>query len=179
MSVDITEYDTGLKLLSEPSDTDAYDPKSMLEYADHGLLAQPRRITNRMTRIIAIYGIGAHPLKTWCKTVRDGETNRVANWLTDRDMLGKEIPNARVWTFGYQSRWFGSDTIRTTVTDIVRRLLTALSQKVFPSPPDPARSSKLMLVRELSESPYSFYHALFWWSGCPEGMHDSTLSVSS
>lgn len=87
-----------------------------------------------MNSIIAIHGIGAHPTKTWTKKVfTDGVLTREHNWLVDPHMLPKEIPNMRVWTFGYDSAWFGIDSVNTSLTDISKRLLAALERKVSTS----------------------------------------------
>jgi len=36
----------------------------------------------------------------------------------------------RVWTFGYDSAWFGVDSVNTSLTGISKRLLSALEREV-------------------------------------------------
>lgn len=39
----------------------------------------------------------------------------------------------RVWTFGYDSAWFGIDSVNTSLTGISKRLLSALGREVSAS----------------------------------------------
>ncbi|KAI9782854.1 MAG: hypothetical protein M1816_001674 [Peltula sp. TS41687] len=75
--------------------------------------------------IVAIHGIGAHPDKTWCKKV--GE--QYVNWLADRNMLPAAVSNTRIMRYGYESKWFGENVIRQTVSDLAPRLLRSLIRK--------------------------------------------------
>lgn len=48
--------------------------------------------------IIAVHGLNGHYMKTWTTTSKEGTE---CNWL--RDLLPKQIPNARIMSFGYNS----------------------------------------------------------------------------
>lgn len=53
----------------------------------------------RTSRVIAVHGLAANPATTWTK----GEIN----WLSNAEFLPSIIPNARIWTFDFESRWLG------------------------------------------------------------------------
>ena len=57
--------------------------------------------------IVAIHGLNGHREKTWTDS-----TMRL-NWLNDEQCLRKDIPNARILTFGYNSRTHFSHSRRT------------------------------------------------------------------
>lgn len=68
--------------------------------------------------IVAIHGLGGHPLKTWM------EEDKL--WL--RDFLPVSIPEARILTYGYDSRVaFGSSA--SNITDFARDLLERIRAK--------------------------------------------------
>lgn len=46
-----------------------------------------------------MHGLGANPATTWFK-------NEVC-WLSDPKMLPAVVPNARIWTFNFESMWWG------------------------------------------------------------------------
>ncbi|KAJ9640885.1 hypothetical protein H2199_005553 [Coniosporium tulheliwenetii] len=99
----VTEDDTGLKVLYEPS-------------ANDGSTSTPADIID----IVAIHGIGAHPDDTWCKNVGTDDEGwpRYVNWLSDPAMLPSAVPNARIMRYGYMSRWFGDEAIRQNVNTV-------------------------------------------------------------
>jgi hypothetical protein len=43
-------------------------------------------------------------------------------------MLPSAVPNARIMRYGYMSNWFGADAIRTNVTNLAQRLLSAIKR---------------------------------------------------
>lgn len=56
-----------------------------------------------------------------------GEEQRV-NWLADNDLLPKMVPNARIMTFNYESKWlWGAPKQRRSLCAI--QLLTSLDNK--------------------------------------------------
>ena len=76
---------------------------------------------NVVTSIVAVHGLGGHPYKTW--------TEGQKLWL--RDFLPKTVPEARVFTFGYNSSIaFGGTASR--IDDFARTLLERLLQKRRP-----------------------------------------------
>ena len=58
--------------------------------------------------IVAVHGLGANPDWAWVRKVKKrdhgGEELKV-NWLADKHLLPSVIPNARIMTFNYESRW--------------------------------------------------------------------------
>ena len=68
--------------------------------------------------IVAIHGLGGHPLKTWTK----GEKL----WL--RDFVPKVVPEARILSYGYNSAVAFSGTA-SGIDDFARALLERLTQK--------------------------------------------------
>ena len=56
------------------------------------------RLTKVYCSIVAVHGLDGHRERTW--TFESGSHNVL--WL--RDLLPAEIPNARIWTWGYDSR---------------------------------------------------------------------------
>ena len=80
-----------------------------------------RTLTNVVRSIVAIHGLGGHPYKTW--------TEGRNLWL--RDFLPKAVPEARIFTFGYNSSIaFGGTASR--IDDFARTLLERLLQKRRP-----------------------------------------------
>ena len=72
----------------------------------------------RLSSIVAVHGLGGHPYKSW--------TEGQKLWL--RDFLPKAVPEARVFTFGYNSSIaFGGTASR--IDDFARTLLERLLQK--------------------------------------------------
>ena len=85
-------------------------------------LSQSSRLhADMMSSIVAVHGLGGHPYKTWT------EGRRL--WL--RDFLPKAVPEARVFTFGYDSRIaFGGTASR--IDEFASTLLERLLQKRRP-----------------------------------------------
>lgn len=80
--------------------------------------------------IVAVHGIGAHPDETWCKKVdADPPQERYVNWLSDRQMLPAVAPLARIMRYGYQSQWFGEETIGLKASTVAQRLLLSLQRE--------------------------------------------------
>ena len=75
---------------------------------------------------MAVHGLGAHPLDTWTQEV---SPHQFVNWLIDKHMLPHGLPCTRIMTYGYQSQWFGKDTVRRKASDIAKNLLIDLSVK--------------------------------------------------
>ncbi|KAI9855289.1 MAG: hypothetical protein M1824_006216 [Vezdaea acicularis] len=55
--------------------------------------------------IIAVHGLGSNPKYAWTRKIKDAEGEREVKWLEDSDLLPAAIPNARIFTFGYESKW--------------------------------------------------------------------------
>ena len=68
--------------------------------------------------IVAVHGLGGHALATWTHD----STGKL--WL--RDFLPRTIPNARIMTFGYDSRVVGSRSV-IGMMENANSLLTQLS----------------------------------------------------
>ena len=50
------------------------------------------------------------------------------NWLTNQ--LVDVLPEARVWTFGFDSTWYGDKAVDTTLTDVAKRLLDDIKRRL-------------------------------------------------
>ncbi len=85
--------------------------------------------------LVAIHGIGAHPLNTWAYW--NPETKATVNWLKDGDMLHQDLPQTRIMIFGYRSDWKGTQALNVTVSEVAKRLLDCLvrARKVVGSTP--------------------------------------------
>lgn len=75
-------------------------------------------------------GIGTDPETTWTYIERHAEDKskivKEVNWLSHSTMLPLTFPNARIMTFGYDSRWFGDAPPKQRLSGIVRKLLIEL-----------------------------------------------------
>ncbi|KAM0255136.1 hypothetical protein ACHAQJ_006059 [Trichoderma viride] len=72
--------------------------------------------------IIAIHGLNGHPEKTWT------DMTTKANWLCDIDCLPKDVPNARILSFGYNSASYFSRA-DADVQDFASELLAAIKAR--------------------------------------------------
>ena len=76
--------------------------------------------------IVAVHGLGAHPKWAWIH--KDGE--KEVNWLADSNLLPRKLSDdgieARIVTFGYESRWHTSAP-KIRLTHCAEELRTALS----------------------------------------------------
>ena len=61
--------------------------------------------------IVAIHGLNGHYQKTWSATGPSGEQ---VNWL--KDLLPRQIPNARIISYGYNSAVQSSKSVTVTET---------------------------------------------------------------
>jgi len=62
--------------------------------------------TNRRVSVIAVHGLGANPDYTWKHKITTKEGGKkYVQWLSDPELLPSQIPNARIMTFNYPSRW--------------------------------------------------------------------------
>ena len=78
--------------------------------------------------IVAVHGLGANPDWAWIRKVENGNEVIHVNWLADENMLPVKIPNARIMTFNYESKWLlGAPKHRRSLCAI--QLLTALDNK--------------------------------------------------
>ena len=64
----------------------------------------------------------ADATRTWI----DKSQSREWNWLTNQ--LVDVLPEARVWTFGYDSSWYGEKSVDSSLTDVAKRLLDDLKR---------------------------------------------------
>lgn len=72
--------------------------------------------------IVALHGLNGHRDLTW--------TDRVTglNWLSDKSCLPKDVPSARILTFGYTSKTYFSRS-KSDVQDFASELLTAINTR--------------------------------------------------
>jgi hypothetical protein len=71
--------------------------------------------------IIAVHGLGGHPVKTWTH-----EESGVF-WL--KDLLPKDLPTARIFTFGYDARVTMTRSVG-GINDISQILLQAIKNEM-------------------------------------------------
>jgi hypothetical protein len=62
------------------------------------IFADQKPETAAVVDIVAIHGLNGHCCQTWTTPISDGQE---VNWL--KDLLPKQIPNARIMSFGYNS----------------------------------------------------------------------------
>ena len=78
--------------------------------------------------IIAVHGLGASPDWAWIRKVKNGDEEVHVNWLADEDMLQAKLPDSRIMTFNYESKWLlGAPKQRRSLC--AEQLLTALDNK--------------------------------------------------
>ncbi|OJD32171.1 multiple ankyrin repeats single kh domain-containing protein [Diplodia corticola] len=75
---------------------------------------------NASVDIVAVPGLGAHPVTSWT------HPDTKFNWLRDSDGLAKDFPTARVLLFQYGSAWVGSLKVKQCLDSIAESLLNAL-----------------------------------------------------
>lgn len=95
--------------------------------------------------IIAVHGLGASPDWAWIRKVDDGNEKVLVNWLADEHMLPAKLPNSRIMTFNYESKWFlEAPKQRRSLCAI--QLLTALgNQRTEVITPSSQRSTTMKL----------------------------------
>jgi hypothetical protein len=71
--------------------------------------------------------MGAHPDETWGKLIQDQPEKKYLNWLSDEVMLPSVVPKCRIMRYGYESEWFGANSIAVRMDTIANRLLDSLS----------------------------------------------------
>ena len=74
-------------------------PEDAIETAQYGMFMfqdKPADAPN-VVDIVAIHGLNGHHQKTWTETTADGKVN----WL--HDFLPKQMPNARIMSYSYNS----------------------------------------------------------------------------
>lgn len=59
-----------------------------------------------LSSIIAVHGLGASPDWAWIRKVENGNEEANVNWLADEHMLPAKLPDSRIMTFNYESKWF-------------------------------------------------------------------------
>ncbi len=78
--------------------------------------------------IVAIHGLNGTALGTWTRNTTNEKTNKKTSTLWLRDLLPKDIPGARIFTFGYDSKVMFSKS-KATTEDHAQSLLLALQAK--------------------------------------------------
>ena len=95
--------------------------------------------------IIAVHGLGANPEWAWVrkveveteptgeerergKRVKMDDNVKMVNWLKDEDLLPGRVPQARIMTFNYESKWH-RDAPKQRRSLCADQLLSALDNK--------------------------------------------------
>lgn len=76
--------------------------------------------------IVALHGMGAHPVDTWRQKIGGDEDSASVNWLEDERFIPATLPCARGMRYGYHSRWFGKEATKTKASDISQSFLLEL-----------------------------------------------------
>ncbi|KAK6522464.1 hypothetical protein TWF281_003025 [Arthrobotrys megalospora] len=102
----------------------AQAPKKTIDIVQQGIkeLHSP---SNPDVDIVAVPGLGAHPLESW----KSADPRLDFNWLTDRDGLAKEFPRARILLYMYQSAWTSPFKVRQFMSNLALTLLWGLHEK--------------------------------------------------
>lgn len=79
--------------------------------------------------IVALHGISAHRDKTW------GRRPDGTNWLGAPDMLPRDIPCARILSYGYSSNWLGPGSMSICLDEVAGQFLSLLHEQRKASPP--------------------------------------------
>lgn len=100
--------------------------------------------------IVAVHGFGG-PLHTW--------THDVSGKLWLRDFLPKDLPGARIMSFGYDSMVVNSKSIQGMIESVGELLLQLryrrLSPEVWICPPETSHGSRLTDCRNRIDPLYS------------------------
>lgn len=78
--------------------------------------------------IVAVHGLGASPKWAWIRKVKDGDKEVHVNWLADEKMLPAKLPDSRIMTFNYESKWH-SGGLKQRRSLCAIQLLTALDNR--------------------------------------------------
>ncbi|KAL9619052.1 MAG: hypothetical protein Q9160_006307 [Pyrenula sp. 1 TL-2023] len=79
--------------------------------------------------VVAVHGLGANPNYAWTwrgEEKPDGGPRETANWLTE--FLPEELPDARIMTYGYDSRWHRNAPV-ITMFDIANSFMKNLGDQ--------------------------------------------------
>lgn len=118
---EIETISTGPSRLLSSSST---APSKFTEDSNIGLKILVNQPADRLdcVDIVALHGLNGHRDLTW--------TDRVTglNWLSNENCLSKDIPNARILTFGYNSKTYFSRS-KSNVQDFASELLGAISTR--------------------------------------------------
>jgi hypothetical protein len=72
---------------------------------------------------VAVHGLGVNPSDKW------NHHASKRNWLSDKDMLPSELPEARIMSYCYNSQWIGDDAVRSSLEGVAAKLLRSLGDK--------------------------------------------------
>lgn len=99
-------------------------PSKFTEDSNIGLKILVNQPADRLdcVDIVALHGLNGHRDLTWT----DRSTG--LNWLSNENCLSKDIPNARILTFGYNSKTYFSRS-KSNVQDFASELLAAISTR--------------------------------------------------
>ncbi|KAF4494158.1 kinesin [Fusarium agapanthi] len=70
--------------------------------------------------IVAVHGLGVNPSDTW------NHHASKRNWLSDKDMLPSELPDARIMSYCYNSQWIGDSAVKSSLEGVAAKLLRSL-----------------------------------------------------
>jgi hypothetical protein len=103
-------------------------PKPVVSLSKEPILLRFRIALLTDPSIVAVHGMGAHPDDTWCNEIDSDDGPVSVNWLIDPRFLPAAFPRSRISRYGYHSRWFGEDAIRTKTSEISQGFLFDLNE---------------------------------------------------
>lgn len=113
------DHDYGLFELWPPKVDHYWDDNTRIEFAYPSLVQnRPQTFADEPNSIVAIHGLNGHPTRTW------SENGRL--WLTD--LLPSDLPNARIFTYDYNSKAAFTGSV-SRIDDFARTLLERLIAK--------------------------------------------------
>jgi len=89
-----------------------------------------------MFSVIFVHGLFGNPTKTWTKVPPPDRKKQTENVFWPADLLPKVLPEARIWTWGYDAdvHKFGSQSSHNTIEEHASNLLTDIAGLVRRSP---------------------------------------------
>ena len=76
-----------------------------------------------MLSLVAVHGLNGDPIETWT------HPKTKTFWLGNEDFLPRDVPGARIFTFGYNANACFGDSTTAEITDHAKDLMISLSDE--------------------------------------------------
>ncbi|KAL2046727.1 hypothetical protein ABVK25_011599 [Lepraria finkii] len=94
------------------------------------LVPEDGGVGNTTVDVIAVHGMETQFPLTWIAYERDQEPRgRAINWLCDKDMLPRVIPQARIWAYNYNSKCYMANAQEVDIQGLGETFLRLLAAK--------------------------------------------------